>query len=236
MKDLMGRAIWDYFHGENPQDIQTETSISDLDELPIAYLFRSFNEMNAIERKALELSTGSILDVGAGAGGHSLYLQNERNKEVTALDISPKAIEICKKRGIKNTICTPILDYYGQTFDTILLLMNGTGIFECLTKIDVYFHKLSALLNPYGQILIDGTDILYMYDRDEDGGVFIPAEAYYGELDYIVHYKGETEEPIKWLYLDFETLRNVAVHHGFLVEKLIQEQDSYLARLTRINP
>ncbi|MDR2235182.1 MAG: methyltransferase domain-containing protein [Chryseobacterium sp.] len=233
MKDLMGRAIWDYFHDEDPQDLQTETSISELDELPVDYLFRDFEEMNDIEQKALQLAKGKVLDIGAGAGSHALYLQDERRLDVLALDISPKSVEVCKLRGIRNAVCEDMLDFSGETFDTVLMLMNGTGIFESLAKIDVYLQKLSALLNENGQILIDSTDILYMFDRDEDGGVYIPAGGYYGELGYTVHYKGESEEPITWLYLDFNTLKNAAEHNGFKVEKIIHDEDSYLARLTK---
>ncbi|MDY0930254.1 class I SAM-dependent methyltransferase [Chryseobacterium sp. CFBP8996] len=233
MKDLMGRAIWDYFHNENPEDLQTETSISELDELPVEYLFRDFEEMNKIEKKALKLSHGKVLDIGAGAGSHSLYLQNDRNLDVTALDISPKSIEVCELRGINRAIAQNILEFSGETFDTILLLMNGTGIFQSLKVIDIYLKKLHSLLNKNGQILIDSTDILYMFDADEDGGVYIPAEGYYGELDYIVHYKGESEDPIKWLYLDFNTLENAAENNGFAIEKVLQDEDSYLAKLTK---
>ncbi|EJL72692.1 class I SAM-dependent methyltransferase [Chryseobacterium populi] len=233
MKDLMGKAIWDYYNNLNPEDLQTETSISELDELPVDYLFRDFEEMNDIEQKALELSKGKVLDIGAGAGLHSVYLQNERNLDVTALDISPKSVEVCKLRGIKNTVCRDMLDFSGQTFDTVLLLMNGTGIFGSLTKIDTYLQKLYSLLDDNGQILIDSTDILYMFDRDEDGGVYVPAEGYYGELDYVVHYKGESEDPIKWLYLDFHTLKNAVENNGFKIEKVIQDEDAYLAKLTK---
>lgn len=229
----MGRAIWDYFHNENPEDLQTETSISELDELPVEYLFRDFEEMNEIEQKALELSQGKVLDIGAGAGSHALYLQNEKNLEVLALDVSPKSVEVCLLRGINNAVCENMLDFSGQTFDTILLLMNGTGIFESLLTIDKYLQKLHSLVNENGQILIDSTDILYMFDRDDDGGVLIPATGYYGELDYIVHYKGESEEPIKWLYLDFNTLKNAAENNGFNIEKVMQDEDAYLAKLTK---
>ncbi|MBT2623326.1 class I SAM-dependent methyltransferase [Chryseobacterium sp. ISL-6] len=233
MKDLMGKAIWDYYHNDNPEDLQTETSISELDELPVEYLFRDFEEMNDLEQKALELAHGKILDIGAGAGSHTLYLQNERNLDVVALDISPKSVEVCKLRGIKNAVCKNMLDFAEGTFDTVLLLMNGTGIFGSLAEIDTYLQKLRSLLNDNGQILIDSTDILYMFDRDEDGGIYIPAEGYYGELDYVVHYKEESEEPIKWLYLDFQTLKNAAENNGFAIEKVMQDEDAYLARLTK---
>lgn len=233
MKDLMGKAIWEYYHQENPENLQTETSISELDELPVDYLFRDFEEMNEIEQKALGLSRGKVLDIGSGAGSHSLYLQNERNLDVTALDISPKSIEVCRLRGIRKAVCGNMLQFSDDTYDTILLLMNGTGIFQSLKVIDIYLKKLHSLLNKNGQILIDSTDIIYMFDRDEDDGVYIPAEGYYGELDYIVHYKGESEEAIKWLYLDFNTLKNAAENNGFKIEKIVKDEDSYLAKLTK---
>lgn len=232
MKDLMGRAIWDYYYQENSEDLQTETSISELDDLPVSYLFRDYQEMNALEKKALDLSFGKVLDVGSGAGSHSLYLQNERKLEVTALDISPKSIEICKARGVKNAICEDLLQFSEKDFDTILLLMNGTGIFQSLEHIDQYLQKLKSLVAENGQILIDSTDILYMYDQDEEGGVLVPATGYYGELDYYLHYKGESELPMKWLYLDFDTLENAAIANGFKIQKIEQLEDSYLAQLT----
>ena len=229
----MGQAIWDYYHNQNAENLLTETSISEIDDLPVSYLFRDFEEMNLIEQKALELSAGKTLDIGSGAGSHSLYLQNEKKLQVLALDYSPKSIEVCRLRGIENAICADVLQYSGETFDTILLLMNGTGIFQSLEKIDHYLEKLDALLNENGQILIDSTDILYMYDRDEEGGVTVPANHYYGEVDYFMHYKLDTENPIKWLYLDFETFKRAAENNGFKIEKILQEDDSYLAKLTK---
>ena len=229
----MGQAIWDYYEKGKADDLLTETSISEIDELPVEYFFRDFEEMNSLEQNALELSTGKVLDIGAGAGSHSLYLQKEKKLEVLALDNSPKSIEVCELRGVKNIFCSNILDFPTQTFDTILLLMNGTGIFESLDKIDVYLEKLFSLLSENGQILIDSTDILYMYDRDEDGGVSVPANHYYGEVDYFIHYKLDTEKPIKWLYLDFETFQRAAENNGFKIEKVLQQEDSYLARLTK---
>lgn len=232
MKDLMGQAIHDYYHDNTPEDLQTETSISELDELPVAYMFRDFEAMNAVEQKALDLSCGKVLDIGAGAGSHSLYLQ-EKGLDVTALDISPRSIEVCKARGIRKAVCANMLQFQEQGFDTVLLMMNGTGIFQSLQVIDIYLKKLHSLLNDGGQVLIDSTDIIYMFDADEDGGVYIPAEGYYGELDYVVHYKGQSEDPIKWLYLDFNTLKNAAENNGFRIERVLQEEDSYLAKLTR---
>ncbi|MFC4480084.1 class I SAM-dependent methyltransferase [Flavobacterium chungangensis] len=234
MKDLFGKAIFDFYTKNSPEDIITETSISEEDEMSVEYLFRSYNEMPKIEQKALQLAKGKILDVGCGAGSHALSLQNERSLDVTAIDISEKAIETCRLRGIKNAKVENILDFDGEKFDTILLLMNGTGIFGQLKNCNSYLTKLKSLLNPGGQILIDSSDIIYMFDEDEDGGKWIPSEnGYYGELVFNISYKGEKEEPFNWLYLDYNTLQNAAIANDLNCELVLEgDHYDYLARLT----
>ena len=233
MKDLFGKAILDYQTNNKPENIITSTSISEEDEMEVAYLFRSFDEMPAIEQKALQLAKGKTLDVGCGAGSHSLYLQNERNIDVHSIDISGNAIQACSLRGLKNVQAIDILNLENEKYDTILLLMNGTGIFETLEKTTIYLQKLKSLLNPNGQILIDSSDIIYMFDEDEDGGKWIPSDTYYGELTFNLHYKNETEDSFPWLYLDYNTLQNAAFANGLQCQ-LIMEGDhfDYLAQLT----
>ncbi|MEM8521464.1 class I SAM-dependent methyltransferase [Flavobacterium sp. PL12] len=237
MKDLFGKAILDYQTNNFPEDLITETTISEEDEMSVSYLFRSYDEMPILEQKALQLSKGKILDVGCGAGSHSLYLQNEKNLEVLAIDISEYAINACQLRGIKNTKVQNILDLdsndSASKYDTILLLMNGTGIFGTLKDMTKYLQKLKSLLNPQGQILIDSSDIIYMFDEDEEGAYSIPAEGYYGELEFTVSYKGEKENPFPWLYLDYNTMQNAALANGLKCE-LIQEGEhyDYLAKIS----
>lgn len=234
MKDLFGKAIFDFQTNNNPEDIITETSISEEDEMSVEYLFRTYNEMPKIEQKALQLAKGKTLDVGCGAGSHALSLQNERNLEVKGIDISKKAIETCNLRGVKNAEVKNILDFEGEKFDTILLLMNGTGIFGKLKNCNQYLSKLKSLLNPGGQILIDSSDIIYMFDEDEDGGKWIPSDNdYYGELVFNISYKGEKEEPFDWLYLDYNTLQNAAIANGLNCELILEgEHFDYLAKLS----
>ncbi|RYJ39182.1 Type 11 methyltransferase [Flavobacterium anhuiense] len=234
MKDLFGKAIFDFYTKNSPEDIITETSISEEDEMSVEYLFRTYNEMPKIEQKALQLAKGKILDVGCGAGSHALSLQNERSLDVTAIDISEKAVETCRLRGIKNAKVENILDFEGEKFDTILLLMNGTGIFGQLKNCNKYLSKLKSLLNPGGQILIDSSDIIYMFDEDEDGGKWIPSDNdYYGELVFNISYKGQKEEPFDWLYLDYNTLQNAAIANGLNCELILEgEHYDYLAKLS----
>lgn len=232
MKDLFGKAILDYQTGNAPENLITETSISEEDEMSVDYLFRGYDQMPELEQKALQMAKGRVLDVGCGAGSHSLYLQNEKNLEVTAIDISPSAIEACKLRGLKDARTINIMDMEGEKFDTILLLMNGTGIFQKLSKISGYLQQLKSLLTADGQILIDSSDIIYMFDEDEDGGKWIPSDGYYGELTFTVSYKGETEDTFNWLYVDYNTFQNAA-HANKLNCELIAEGEhyDYLAKL-----
>ena len=238
MKDLFGKAILDYQTNNSPENLVTETTISEEDEMSVAYLFRNFSAMPKMEQKALEISKGKVLDVGCGAGSHCLYLQNERNLDVTALDISKNAIEACKLRGIKNVLVQDILSLSEENkFDTILLLMNGTGIFGKLKNTPKFLQKLKSLLAEGGQILIDSSDIIYMYDEDDSDdsevGYWIPGNVdYYGEVEFTISYKNETEKPFDWLYLDFNTLQNAANDSGLQCE-MIQEGEhfDYLARL-----
>ena len=234
MKDLFGKAILDYQTNNSPEDLITETSISEADEMPVSYLFRTYNEMPELEQKALQLAKGSVLDVGCGAGSHSLALQNDRNLNVTAIDISENAVKACQLRGIENVKVANILDLdVKNKFDTILLLMNGTGIFGTLKETDKYLQKLKSLLKDEGQILIDSSDLIYMYDQDEDGAYCIPAEGYYGELTFTVQYKGETEDTFPWLYLDYNTLQNAAIANGLKCELLLEGKHfDYLAKLS----
>jgi SAM-dependent methyltransferase len=233
MKDLFGQAILDYQTNNQPEDIITETSISEADPMSVAYLFRSFSEMPKIEQKALQMARGKVLDVGCGAGSHSLYLQEKTACEVFAIDISEQAIRACQLRGIQNTRALNVMTIEGEQYDTLLLLMNGTGIFGKLKNMTAFLQKLKSLLAPGGQMLIDSSDIIYMFDEDEDGGKWIPSiESYYGEVVFNISYKGQQEEPFDWLYVDYNTLQNAAHANGLQCELVVEgEHFDYLAKL-----
>ena len=232
MKDLFGKAILDFQTNNSPEDLVTETNISEADEMSVEYLFRNFNEMPKLEKKALQLAKGKVLDVGCGAGSHGLYLQ-EKGFDVTAIDISVNAIKACELRGLKNARVQNVLDLENEKFDTILLLMNGTGIFGTLSETSKYLQKLKSLLNPNGQILIDSSDIIYMFDADDDGSYSVPADGYYGELTFTISYKNETEDSFPWLYMDYNTLQNAAHANGLECELLLEGKHfDYLAKLT----
>ncbi len=231
--DVFGKAISAYYHDKDETPILVHSPDFDDDEILVPYLFRAFEEMPALEQKALLKAEGKTLDVGCGAGSHAVYLQNERNLEVTAIDISEGALEICKIRGIKDVREIDYFQLKDEKFDTILLLMNGTGIIEKMENLNHFFKHTRSLLNENGQVLIDSSDLSYLFDPDEEGGIWVdPDEPYYGELDFSISYKGESSTEFSWLYLDFNSLTLAAEANNFSCE-LVKKGDhfDYLAVL-----
>ncbi|MDO6517667.1 class I SAM-dependent methyltransferase [Zobellia uliginosa] len=232
MIDIFGNAVLDYQKGNYTEDIITFSSLDEEDKIPLPYLFRDYKEMPELEQKALDLCKGSVLDIGCGAGSHSLYLQ-EKNLDVTALDHSKGAIETCTLRGINKVAHSDIYDLKGPRFDTLLLLMNGIGIVGRLNNMSRFLDHLKTLLNPGGQILLDSSDIIYMFDEDEDGGRWVPdTGSYYGEVEFSMKYKNQESEPFFWLYLDYKTLEMASEANGFNCQ-LVRKGDhyDYLAKL-----
>ncbi|HDZ14505.1 hypothetical protein LCGC14_1128400 [marine sediment metagenome] len=232
MEDILGNAVLEYQNGVYSEDILTFSSLDEEDNIPLPYLFRDFKGMPSLEQKALARCTGSILDIGCGAGSHSLYLQEE-GYDVTALDSSKGAIETCRLRGIEKRVLTDIMNYKNLRFDTLLMLMNGIGIVGKLENLGPFLTHLKTLLKPKGQILLDSSDIIYMFDEDEDGGRWVPdTDSYYGEVAFTMQYKSLISEPFNWLYIDYATLEKMAKMNGLQCERIVNgEHYDYLARL-----
>jgi SAM-dependent methyltransferase len=231
--DIFGKAISAYYHEKDTTDIQVHSPDFDDDVIPVSYLLRSYTKMPPLEQKALQLATGRVLDVGCGAGSHSLYLQQQRKLQVMSIDTSKGAIEISRLRGIKDARNIDFFDLNNEKFDTILMLMNGSGIIGKLKNLDNFFKKTRELLNPGGKILLDSSDLSYLFDRDEDGGIWVDSEAaYYGELEFKVSYKGESSAYFNWLYIDFQSLKFAAKTNNFSCKRIKEgEHFDYLAEI-----
>ena len=234
-KDPMGAAILDYQITGKSDTLRILSSMFEEDEMPVSHLFRSLRDMPVLERNALGLAKGKILDVGAGAGCHALALQKQ-NKDVTAIDISSLSCEAMLQRGINKVQCVNLFDkgFKGE-FDTILLLMNGTGIAGKICNLPKLFKRLKELLTPNGQILIDSSDLKYIYEN-EDGSFDIDLNAnYYGEVDYQMVYKDIKGEPFDWLYVDFPLLSTIAEANGLHAELIAEGNHyDYLAKLAHL--
>lgn len=234
-KDPMGTAIYDFFKYGKAARLRVFSSQFDEDEIPVATLFRSYNEMPPIEQTALRLSTGKILDVGAGSGCHTLALR-EMGKDATAIDISPLSVKVMKERGL-NAMPVNLFDpLFCESFDTILMLMNGSGIIGKLEHLGDFFQRMKLLLRPGGCVLMDSSDLKYLFE-EEDGSYLIDlAGDYYGEIDFRMQYKQVKGDTFNWLYIDFDTLSLYAAQYGFKAE-MVEESShyAYLAKLTLRN-
>lgn len=227
----MGAAILDYQTKGKAGKLSILSSMFEEDEMPVKHLFRNLEEMPILEQKALSLAKGKVLDVGAGAGCHALALQAQ-SIAVKAIDISPLSCEAMELRGVMDAECINLFDEHLETgFDTILLLMNGTGIAGKIENLPALFNRLKALLNKGGQILIDSSDIKYIYEN-EDGSFDINLNAaYYGEVDYQMVYKDVKGDSFDWLYVDFPLLKSITESCGLHGELIAEgEHYDYLAR------
>jgi SAM-dependent methyltransferase len=231
--DPIGRAVYDYHFNSINQPVIVHSDDFDDDQIDTSYLFRTYKLMPALEKKAMSFCKGRILDVGACAGAHSVYLQ-DKGFDVVSIETSELCCEVLKSRKVQQVICQDIFKFSGQKFDTILLLMNGTGIAGSLDGLDVLLYHLKTLLNPDGQILIDSSDLIFLYE-EEDGSALIDisADKYYGELTFQTEYQSWISQPFPWLYVDVNNLENAVQKNQLKINKIIEGQHyDYLAQIT----
>ena len=238
-KDPMGAAILDYAKQQRQAKgregggalgrLQVFSPMFEDDEMPLKTLFRSYQDMPKIEQKALDIARGKVLDVGAGAGCHSLVLQ-ERGIDVTAIDLSPLSVEAMRLRGIKKAVEQDFFTLEGR-YDTILMLMNGIGIVGKLERMPAFFRQMDKVLAQGGQLLCDSSDISFLF---EDAPDLMAEMGYLGEQTFRMQYKDVIGDPFPWLYIDQDTLQLVAKRNGYVAEIVAEGgHHDYLARITR---
>lgn len=229
--DPMGVAILDYAKTNKPDDIIVCSEICEDDIIPIEVIFRDYKEMPELEKVALSRCEGKILDVGAGAGSHALYLQSQ-GKDVQAIDISKGAVAYMKSKGL-NAREIDFFDLKDEQYDTILMLMNGIGIAGTLANLEKTLLHAKSLLKQGGKLYCDSSDIKYLYE-DEDGALWVDLNTeYYGNFRFQMKYKKEKGAWFDWLYVDFDNLFKVAKNVGLKANRLYVKDDNYLAEIIK---
>ncbi len=229
-KDPLGYAITDFYNNGKANTLWVDSNITERDKINVDYLFRTFKKMPEIEKQALKLCNGTILDIGAAAGAHSYWLI-KKGYDVKSIDISKMAIDIMKKRGILNTECINFFKMpANQKFDTLLFLMNGIGIANTISGLKNFFKKCNDILSINGQILLDSSNISYMFDKHYKNH----RTKYFGEVEYSMQYKNIISDKFGWLFIDFDTLKKEANSNGFNCVKVLDGKHfDYLARLSK---
>lgn len=228
--DIYGQALSDQYRGKLKNKLWLYNSYGQPEDMPVDIFFRPEADMPEMEIIAMDLCKGKTLDVGAGVGSHVLILQS-KGIDVTALDISEKACEIMKHRGVKKIVNADVLQYTSEKYDTILLLMNGIGLCGDISGLRYFLDYIKNLLLPKGQLIFDSSDIAYLYKPDE----FISSN-YYGEISYQYKYQKVKGIWFKWLYVDFDTLKSIAEKGGWECEMIYEDDmDQYLVKLVLLN-
>jgi SAM-dependent methyltransferase len=224
--DALGLALRDTLQGRIKEPLWLNTSYGDPEIMPVDVFFRQEKDLTALERYALTFVRGKVLDGGAGAGAHSLILQ-EKGHEVVALELSEMACDVMRQRHVRRVVQGDLFQYAEEKFDTIWLMMNGIGYVGRLSKLLQALRHLHTLLGINGRIILDSSDIRYLYDND------IPQDRYFGEIDYQYVYKGDAGEWFSWLFVDQRMLAHYASLAGFTCQIVYEDkEDQYLAILT----
>lgn len=227
MSDLPGKAIHDFHFLQSKTKLFVRDTFGPKVEMPVSYYFRKIELMPELERKAIGLCRGKVLDIGAAAGSHALQLQ-KNGLDVTALEISPSACEVMKDRGVQKIICEDFFKFKGEKYDTLLLMMNGIGISSTLDGFLKFLEKAEDLLTENGQIIFDSCDVSYMYENLQK------PDQYYGQIKCRYEYDGNFTDWFHWLYLDRQTMRDLANKSGWKVKIALEDRsDQYLAVLTK---
>jgi SAM-dependent methyltransferase len=228
--DPMAKALWEYYRTKEERFIEVSSDISLPEEMAASYFFRTFSAMNSMERYAMEHAKGKVLDLGAGAGCHSRFLQ-EKGIEVVAIESSREIAELLKETGVNQVINERWQDWESpERFDTILLLMNGAGMAAYLSELPAFLKKLSTLLTDGGCILMDSSDISYLYELEDGSRIMDLGGSYPGEIVYTVEYEGE-QSSFPWLFITMQDLKTECDKLGLSMTVVCELEESYLAEI-----
>jgi len=229
--DILGKALTDFFSGKkNRPKLWIHNHYGDPDLMDPAVYFRKPEEMPKVELFAMSLCEGKVLDIGAGVGAHVLPLQEQMN--ITALEISESACNIMKKRGVKKIQNADFFFFQESGFDMLFFMMNGIGFSGSIEGLKKTLEKAKRVLKPEGVILFDSSDVAYLYPDSR-----LNVQPYYGELDYQYQYGDHWGPWFNWLYIDQNTISEIASSVGWSLQILYEDNTGhYLGGLRQLEP
>jgi len=229
-----GMAIKDYDAGDIKAAVRFFREDGEITDLAVSSFYRSPTAI-PLDKAALEACRGRVLDVGAGVGIHSLYLQ-EKGFSVCAMDVSSEACEVMRKRGIKEVKCASFDNFKTRPFNTLLILGRSICMVETLAGLDDFLNYARRLVKRGGQIILNSLDV--RRTTDPQNLAYHAANRrtgrYIGEIKMYLEYK-EFKGPVTGaLHVDAVTLAEHAEKARWSCEILVQEENgNYLAKLIR---
>ncbi len=157
-QDAYGHAFYEYLLSKAGSEvIERDDGYVDTDLLK-GY-FSEYRSWHPSQRKAMRYARGRVLDIGCGAGRHSLYLQS-KGLEVVGIDNSPLALHVCRLRGLKQTEAMSLGQISSKlgVIDTALMLGNNFGLVGSSDGAKRFLKRLHRVTSQKGRIIAETVD------------------------------------------------------------------------------
>ena len=238
-QDAYGHLISDRHNGqENVEVVEREDGFIDTSRLGPQNYFAEYEDWAEHQKHAMQYATGRVLDIGCGAGRHSIYLQ-EHGHYVLGTDNSPLAIQTCQRRGLKNAVVTSITQLNSKigTFDTILMMGHNFGLIGNYKRAKWLLRRFAAMTSGIAKIIAETMD---PYETTDPGYL-----AYHqfnrdrgrmsGQLKLRVRYKQYTTPWFDYLFVSKSEMEDILDGTGWQVKCYIDASDtpSYVAILAK---
>ncbi len=226
--DILGTAMQEFQKTGIRQGLEVYTSYDHKEVYDVSYFFRGEEKMPDLELYALYLSSGRILDIGAGAGSHALFLQ-KKGHDVTALDSSAGCVNVMLHRGVSKVFHADINNFHTKGYNTLVLLMNGIGITGNLGGFMKFLKKAEKITDKNAQIIFDTIDISYFLNNKPNRSL-----KYLGEVKYQFEYRGVKGPWFNWLYLGQKQLYEICYQTCWAPQVVFEQASgNYLVRLVK---
>jgi SAM-dependent methyltransferase len=234
-EDAFGRALLDQYEGRDVRVI-VERDDGSIESEPVAWYFRNLRRWHQSERQALRHVRGRVLDVGAGAGRVALELQ-KRGHEVLAIDISPLAVDVCRKRGVRDARVLRLtgIDSSLGHFDTVVMFGNNFGLVENPRRGRWFLRRLRAIAADemrivavsYDPYRTKDPDNLAYHERNRRRGRLG------GQIRLRVRYKTLATPWVDYLMVSLDEMKEIVSGTGWQVDRVYRDEDFFTAVIIR---
>lgn len=236
-EDVFGQMLWAFYKGRRVFEVFERNDGYISIDLPKTY-FSEFEDWAPHQKQAMNFVKGKVLDVGCGAGRHSLYLQR-KGFDVLGIDKSSLAIKICRLRGVKKVELMSIeeIDFKPSSFDTIIMLGNNFSLLGGFKKAQRLLKKLHYITTGHALIIAESFDpyktdnpaYLEYYDMNKKKGRIS------GQLRCRIRFEKHASKWFDWLMVSKEEMKEILEGTKWKVKEIIDSKNSqYIAIIEKI--
>ena len=226
----LAAALRDHYQSGRPRSVPALRADGVSFKIETTEYFTLEGQLAELDARSLDRCRGRVLDVGAGAGRHSLALQ-DRGHEVVAIDVSPICSALCTERGVRDARTFDVMTLDSEEplgrFDSIFFGMQTIGVAGGMKPLEELLRRLRNCLLPGGELIVDSSALREAWEGDREDKS--PTR---GEIVMSTRYHGWRGDPFPWVYLAEEDLAVSARNAGYAMEVLARvEGGEYLAAL-----